>query len=111
MVDATATKLLRLLRPDSAPELRRAAALVLGEVGTRGSELTAALGEALADPDSLVRLEALHAIGKLRIESALRRLVERIAEGGPESEAAALAAARLGEKGTRALKDLMGHVA
>jgi HEAT repeat protein len=111
MLDATAKKLLRLLRPDSAPELRRAAALVLGEVGTRSSELTAALGEALADSDSLVRLEALHAVGKLRIESALPRLVERIAEGGPESEAAALAAARLGDKGTRALKDLMGHVA
>ena len=111
MLDPTAKKLLRLLRPDAAPELRRAALLVLGEVGTRGGELTAALTEALDDADAGVRLEALHAVGKLRIEQSLPRLVRRIADGGPESEAAALAAAKMGEKGTRALRELMGHVA
>jgi HEAT repeat protein len=111
MPDATAKKLLRLLRPDSAPELRRAAVQVLGEVGTRDGELTASLREALDDPDAEVRLEALHAVGKLRIEPTLPRLVQRIAEGGPESEAAALAAAKMGDKGTRTLRDLMGHVA
>jgi hypothetical protein len=111
MLDATAKKLLRLLRPDAAPELRRAALLILGEVGTRGGELTATLTEALDDADAGVRLEALHAAGKLRIEQSLPRLIQRIADGGPESEAAALAAAKMGEKGTRALRELMGHVA
>jgi HEAT repeat protein len=111
MLDATAKKLLRLLRPDAAPEVRRAAALVLGEVGGRDTELTAALRSALDDSDPSVRLEALVAVGKLRIEPALPRLLERVTEGGAESEAAALAAARLGSKGTRGLQDLMPRVA
>jgi HEAT repeat protein len=111
MLDTTGKKLLRLLAPDVAPELRRATALVLGEIGAREKELTTALRDALDDPDAGVRLAALEAAGKLRIESALPRLLDRITEGGPESEAAALAAARLGAKGTSALKDLMHRVA
>jgi HEAT repeat protein len=111
MLDATAKKLLRLLRPEITPELRRAAIAVLSEVGTRGGETTIALNETLDDPDAGVRLEALRAVGKLRIEQALPRLVDRITEGGPESEAAALSAARLGDKGTRALQNLMHRVA
>jgi HEAT repeat protein len=111
MIDATAKKLLRLLRPETTPELRRAAAAVIGEIGTRGGETTSTLAEALDDPDGEVRLEALRSVGKLRIEQALPRLIDRITEGGPESEAAALSAARLGEKGTRALQKLMHHVA
>src|SRR5262249_16799310 len=94
-----------------APEVRRAAALVIGEVGTRGAELTSALGDALDDPEPSVRLAALEAAGKLRMEQALPRLLTRITEGGPESEAAPLAAPRMGAKGTAALKDLMHHVA
>src|SRR5262249_45751612 len=94
MHDATTRKLLRLLRMDAAPELRRAGALARGEAGTRGGELTGALTEALDDADGGVRLEALHGAGKLRIEQPLPRLVQRIAIGGPESEAAALAAAK-----------------
>ena len=47
-------------------------------------------------------------MGKLRIEQALPQLLERIKEGGEESEQAAqAAAARLGAKGTRALQELM----
>jgi HEAT repeat protein len=111
MHDATAKKLLRLLRPETTPEVRRAALLVLGEVGTRGGDTTTALNDTLDDPDAGVRLEALRAVGKLRIEQALPRLVDRITEGGPESEAAALSAARLGDKGTRALQALMHRVA
>src|SRR5262249_6320104 len=111
MVDATAKKLLRLLRPDSAPELRRAATVILGEIGTRGGETNTALTAALDDADAGVRIEAIRAVGKLRIEQTLSRLVDRIREGGTESEAAALSAARLGDKGTRALRDLMHHVA
>src|SRR5262249_23293621 len=84
MLDPTAKKLLRLLHAEAAPELRRAAALILGEVGVRGGELTAALGDALSDADAGVRLEALRTVGKLRIEQTLPRLVERITEGGPE---------------------------
>lgn len=111
MLDATGAKLLRLLGSDASAEMRRAAVLVLGEIGTREKELTSTLRDALDDPDAGVRLAALEAVGKLRIEQALSQLLDRITEGGPESEAAALAAARLGAKGTSALKELMHRVA
>jgi hypothetical protein len=111
MLDATGKKLLRLLQPDQEADLRRAAARVLAEVGSRDANLWQALAAAVDDPDPAVRLEALAAVGRLRIEPALPRLLEKVREGGPEAEAAAQAAARLGTKGTRALQDLMGHVA
>src|SRR5262245_24462550 len=111
MLDATGKKLLRLLRPDNPTELRCAAARVLAEVGGRDAELTEALRAGLDDADPGFRLQALTAVGKLRIESALPQLLARIPEGGAESEAAALAAARLGARGTQALRDLMGRVA
>jgi HEAT repeat protein len=111
MPDATLKKLVRLLRPDHAPEVRAAAAVVLGEVAPKDAEVTAGLCEALVDPDPAVRLSALAAVGRLRLEQALPRLLERVQEGGPESEAAAQAAARLGTKGPRALQDLMPRVA
>jgi HEAT repeat protein len=111
MVDATTKKLLRLLRPDQPVEVRAAAALVLGEVGTRDVELVEVLCGALDDAEQSVRLTALAAVGKLRLEQALPQLLIRIKEGGPESEAAALAAARLGNKGPRALQELMPQVA
>jgi HEAT repeat protein len=111
MLDATGKKLLRLLQPDQPAELRCATALVLGEVGTRDTELTQALCEALDDADTSVRLQAMTAAGKLHLEQALRHLLQRVEEGGPEGETAALAAARVGVKGTRALHDLMTRVA
>jgi HEAT repeat protein len=111
MLDATSKKLLRLLRSDVAPEVRRAAALVLGEVGARDDELADALCALLADPDAPLRAQVMTAIGKLRVEQALPALLTRASQGGEEGEVAALAAARLGPKGTRALHDMMGKVA
>jgi HEAT repeat protein len=110
-MDATSKKLLRLLREDQPVELRRAAVQVLAEVGTGNAETGRALRDLLADADAALRLDALRAVGKLRVAPALPELLQRITEGGAESEAAAHAAARLGPKGTRALRDLMGHVA
>ena len=105
------TKLLRLLHPDHAAEVRRAAALVLGELGVRDAEAADALCECLEDAEPAVRLEAIRAVGKLRVEPALPRLLKRIREGGEEGDAAAHAAAHLGPKGTRALQELMPKVA
>ena len=110
MLDATAKKLLRLLTPGHPPELRQAAATVLGEVGAKDAELARALCQALDDPDSAFRSRVTEAVGKLHVERALPRLVERVGEGGPESEVAARAAARLGAKGVRALQGLMAKV-
>ncbi len=102
---------LRLLRPENAADLRRAAALVLGEVGERNGGVGGALVQSLGDEDAGVRREAIRAVGKLHVEAALPRLLERIRDGGEEAELAAQAAARLGARGTRALQELMPRVA
>ncbi|HKI37447.1 MAG TPA: HEAT repeat domain-containing protein [Gemmataceae bacterium] len=111
MLDATGKKLLRLLDPDSPAEVRRAAAVVLGELGLRDPEVSRAVCDGLADPDAAVRSLLLTVAGQLRVEPALPQLLKKIEEGGEESELAALAAAKLGAKGTKALQDLMHKVA
>jgi HEAT repeat protein len=111
MLDATGKKLLHLFAPESSAEVRRAAVVVLGELGLRDAEVSRAVCDGLADPDAGVRLRLLTVIGQLRIEPALPQLLKKIEEGGEESELAALAAAKLGAKGTRALQDLMHKVA
>jgi hypothetical protein len=111
MLDATTKKILRLLQPGHPPNLRAAAACVLGEVGPRDPEVVRTLCAAMNDPEPAVRLPVLAAMGQLRIEQALPQLVARVREGGPEAEVAAQAVARLGAKGTRALQDLMAQVA
>jgi HEAT repeat protein len=107
----TTKKLLRLLEPGKAPEVRCATALVLGELGARDAELSRALCERLQDGEPALRREVIKAVGKLRVEPALPQLLARIREGGPEAELAAQAAARLGARGTRGLQELMPHVA
>jgi HEAT repeat protein len=104
-------KLLGLLDTEHPAEVRAAAAVVLGEVGARDAGLSAALCASLEDEDRAVRLRAIEAVAKLRVEPALPRLLERVKVGGEEAEAAAQAAARLGARGTRALQELMPRVA
>jgi HEAT repeat protein len=111
MLDGTITKLIRLLGPGYSEDLRVAAAKVLGEVATHAPELHEALTQALDDPSAAVRLQAIATLGQLRIEQALPKLLARVSAGGPESELAALAVARLGAKGTQALQNLMHEVA
>jgi HEAT repeat protein len=111
MLDATGKKLLRFLEADYPAELRSAAATVIGELGLRDAQIAKGLCQALSDPDPTFRFQVLAAIGQLKVDQALPQLLVRIQEGGPEAEAAAQAAARLGAKGTRALQDLMRTVA
>jgi hypothetical protein len=110
-MSVTTESILRLMRPDQSPEVRRAAALVLGEVGGKGDGIGEALIEHLADDDGGVRRESIRAVGKLRVDAALPALLDRIRHGGEEAELAAQAAARLGARGTRALQELMPKVA
>jgi hypothetical protein len=105
------SKIVRLMNPDQPPEVRSAAALVLGELGGRDAEVSKALCEHLRDDDAALRMQVIRAVGKLRVEPALPQLLERIKEGGAEAEQAALAAARLGARGTRGLQELMPKVA
>jgi HEAT repeat protein len=107
----TTENLVRLLRPDHPAEVRCAAALVLGELGGRDGGPGEALVECLQDADASVRRQAIQTVGKLRVETALPTLLERIRAGGEEAELAARAAARLGARGTRGLQELMPAVA
>ncbi len=109
MADTT-KKLVHLLHVDRPLDIRCAAALVLGEVGTKDANLSRALCDALTDGEPTFRLQAIRTVGKLRIEAALPSLLDRVKEGGEEAEQAALAAAKLGAKGTKALQELMPKV-
>jgi hypothetical protein len=110
-MDVPASKIVRLLDPDRPAEVRRAAAVVLGELGVRDADVARTLCEHLGDADGSLRLEVIRAVGKLRVDAALPRLLERIRDGGTEAEEAARAAARLGARGHRGLQELMPRVA
>ena len=58
----SAKKLLDLLDPDRPAEVRRAAALVLGELGGRDAEIARGLCEHLDDGERAVRLEVIRAV-------------------------------------------------
>jgi hypothetical protein len=107
----TTQSILRLLQHHNPAEVRSAAVLVLAEVGGRDGGVGEALGECLSDVDTDVRRRAIQAVGKLRVESALPALLDRIRDGGEEAELAARAAAHLGARGTRGLQELMPKVA
>jgi hypothetical protein len=110
MLDATGKKLIKLLHPSHAAPLRAAAAVVIGEIGQRDRETTQQL-LAMVSEEEAPRTEAMTALGKLRVDSALSALLDRVRLGGPESDAAAQAAAQLGTKGAKALRNLMAEVA
>src|SRR5262245_36042523 len=110
-MDIPTKKILRLLDPEQPADLRRAAALVLGEAGVRDADVSKALCAALDDSESSVRLHAIRAAGKLRVGDALPVLLDRAQHGGEEAHAAIDAAAHLGPKGVKGLQDLMPKVA
>src|SRR6516225_8311358 len=112
MADSTLKKLIELIRSGGEIELRRAAVLVAGAVGpARDGALVKALLGALDDADSVLRLAAIESLGRLHAESALPRLVALAEQGGPEVEAAARAAGRLGARGARAMERVMTEAA
>src|SRR5262245_58774919 len=110
-MDIPLRKILDLLDSARPAEVRRAAITVLGELGLRDAAVNEAVLAALADDDGEVRLSAITAAGKLRLDKALPLLAERIKAGGAEAEQAAEVAARLGVKGSRTLHELMPRVA
>jgi HEAT repeat protein len=106
-----ASKLVNLLGPDQPADVRRAAVVVVAELGLRENDVAAAVREALDDPDGGVRLQAIQAVGKLKLDAALPQLLDRIRGGGAEAEQSAEAAVKLGAKGTKGLQALMPKVA
>ncbi len=111
MADATTKKLLDLLDPTQSAEVRGAAALILSEVAAKDGAVATILCGCLDDPEPAVRAQVIATVGKLKIDQALPRLLDLVEKGGPDSEQAAQAAAKLGTRGTKALQDLMHKVA
>jgi HEAT repeat protein len=109
-MDIPAKKLARLLHADQPADLRAAAVLVLGELGVKDAEANAEVIARLDDPESLVRIYALRAVGKLKIAKALPVLLERIKGGGEEARLAADSAAKLGPDAVKKLHDLLHQV-
>lgn len=110
LMDIPAKKLLKLLSDGVSAEVRAAATLVVGELGLRDGDVSAAVADLLTDSAAEVRANAIKAAGQLRIDKALPTLLERIGHGGPEAAAAAEAAAMIGAKGVKGLQDLMHKV-
>lgn len=110
-MDATLQKVLKLMASAESPEVRRAAARIVTELAPADDESHETIRRALDDVDSGVRLLALQAVGKLKIQDALPLLLRRIEGGGDEASEAANAAAKLGAKAAKALQDMMPKVA
>jgi HEAT repeat protein len=111
MADDLSKKLLRLLDDGQPEDVRAAALTVVAEVGLKDADASKRIVGLIRDPQQPIRLKAIQAIGKLRIESGLNELLGWVQEGGPEAEQSAQAAAKLGAKGTKSLQDLMPKVA
>jgi hypothetical protein len=110
MSDGSERKLWELLDARHPTELRLAALTVLEHLGLAVAKKSDVLLRGLDDADPEFRLRAIRAVGRLGIEELLPALLARIRAGGPESEAAATAAAQMGPRAARALEGLMGEV-
>jgi HEAT repeat protein len=111
MADSTLKRLIELIESGDA-ELRRAAVQVVGAVGpARDGALIKVLLAVLDEADTALRLAAIESLGRLHAETALPRLVSLVEQGGPEVEAAARAAGRLGARGTRAIERVLTQAA
>lgn len=104
------SRLIQLLEPDRPGDLRAAALTVLAELGVRDGAVASAIIPLLDDPDAEVRLRAIQAAGRLRLEKALPALFERLKHGGAEAEASAEAMAQMGAKGTTLLRQSLGKI-
>lgn len=108
MADNTLSKLIHLLSPAEAADLRRAASLVAGRIGTaKDRPLVKALLANLQDTDLELRLATIDALGQLRADEALAPLEDFVRQGGNEMEASVQAASQLGARGVRAMGKIM----
>lgn len=110
-MDATLKKFLKFLDPSEATEVRQAAALLIAELAPGEAAAHPLLVLSLNDVDAGVRVRAIQAVGKLKIQDALPTLLARIEAGGEEASEAANAAAKLGARAVKALQDMMPKIA
>lgn len=104
-------KLLELTHAEHGVEVCCAALRVIVELGLKDGPVVARVLDCLDATEGPVREMAIQAVGRLKIDAALPRLLDRLTQGGVESELAAQAAARLGVKGTNALQGMLPKVA
>jgi HEAT repeat protein len=110
MADKTLSKLVSLIAGADSPEMRCAAILVSGRVGTaKDKGLVKSLLKILLENDVETRVAALAALGQLRAEEALPSVLELVRQGGPELEAAVQTAGHLGARGIKSLSKIMAE--
>lgn len=109
-MDATLKKMVSLLTSADAVDVRLAAARVLFELAPPDAEVHKAFVSALDDADAAVRLQAIEAVGKLKVQDALPKLLAKVEVGGEGASESAHAAAKIGARGAKALQDLMSKV-
>src|SRR5439155_14773824 len=112
MADATLARLTELIAGAERPEVRRAAVVVTAALKpAKDANLHKALVGALDADDAELRRVRGEALGELRVEPALARLVQIVERGGTEADAAVQALGHLGARGTKALGQVMAHAA
>ncbi len=110
-MNITAQQIVRQMQPDRPADVRAAGLTIASELGVKTADVAEAVLARLDDSASTVRHQAILAAGKLKIEKALPKLLDKIGHGGEEAAQAARAAATLGAKGAKALHDLLPKVA
>jgi HEAT repeat protein len=111
-MDSTLKKLIELIDTGESLPVRRAAVLVTRALKpAKETTLHKALIGALDQDDPELRRLAVDALGELRAESALSRLVQLVEAGGPDVDPAVQALGHLGARGTKALGQVMHRVA
>jgi HEAT repeats len=110
-MDISAKKLAKLMRPEQPIEIRGSAVVVAAELAVKDPDIAAEVIERISDESDAVRIQAIKAVGKLKLTKALPMLMERIENGGEEAKLAAEAAAKLGNEGVKRLQEMMHQVA
>lgn len=108
VADATTRKLLELLA-EGRPDLRCAAAMMLGAIQPKGKQIIKSLGATLQDPNPQLRRASMDAIGKVGGKDALPYLLQVVRAGGEEAELGAESIAKTGSSGVKLLlKEMEG---
>ncbi|HEY2783702.1 MAG TPA: hypothetical protein VGJ05_01905 [Fimbriiglobus sp.] len=110
-MNISAQQIVRQMQPDRPADVRAAGLTIASELGVKTADVVAAVMQRLDDPAAGVRNQAILAAGKLKIDKALPKLLDKIGRGGEEAAQAARAAAALGAKAAKALHDLLPRVA
>jgi HEAT repeat protein len=100
----TVKAVVRMLE-EGAPEIRIAAAQVLGELRLGDPSAVHALSSSLDREDPYLWTFAMDALAKIGTDAAVRKLLEQLSEGGARRERAAQVLGRVAGHGTRLIAE------